>query len=98
MRGVGQYAVVDLRANEYRGLEHLGLGSRLTTPFPVSNQLGDKRNNPGSSWYGKTTCCQGRDWWRNPCPEEQMADAQRWAWCEARQGYVPRSRLRDFRC
>ena len=66
--------------------------------IPRVEQLGDKRNNPGSSWYGKTTCCQGRDWWRNPCPEEQMADAQRWAWCEARQGYVPRSRLRDFRC
>lgn len=93
----GRYAVVDLRAGTYKGLEHLGLPS-LTTPFPVSNQLGNRLNEKGHSWYGKTTCCQEHDFWKNPCPEDLMRRNESWAYCPKRESYIEVARYTRERC
>ena len=91
--GAGRYAVADVRANRYTGFEHLQ-GLHVPTPFGVHNDNRNPLNKPGSSWYGKTTCCIHHDPFGNPCPEETMRDTTRWDWCAGRRLYIRKSRDR----
>ena len=75
-----------------------GSAPRLTTPFPVSNQLGNRLNEKGHSWYGKTTCCQEHDFWKNPCPEDLMRRNESWAYCPKRESYIEVARYTRERC